>query len=68
MSNYYHYHQKDLTEGGIIAAIQSHRQRGHKPEAAIVRPDSGIGDGTVEGLPVSVSDKIKPAKHFAVVI
>jgi hypothetical protein len=65
-NNYYHY-QRDLTESAIIAAIRIHRLRGHKPQAVIVRADSGIEAGTVDGLPVEV-DEIKPKFHFAVVI
>jgi len=64
---FYHYHTHDLTESAILSALQYHRQRGRKPQAVIVRPDNQIKK-EVDGLPVEVSDKMKPAKHFGVVI
>jgi hypothetical protein len=65
---FYHYHKATLPEAVIAAAILYHRQRGQQPQAVIVRPDSGVGVKVVEGLPVEVSETMRPEGHFGVVV
>ena len=56
-----------LTPAIISEALQRYRSRNLKPVGVVVRKDSGIEAGEVEGVGVEVSEKPRPKGYWWVV-
>lgn len=53
-----------VTAAAIAADLRRYVDRNQQPVAVTVRPDAEIEAGKVDGVPVTVSEKVKPEGHW----